>query len=207
MAKEIEYQIDDLPALNQYLRGLGIVSESKREGENCVFVGAGDSFAAAKAAEYFSGPRARALDPYDLCLNPKIVRGRHLFVVSVSGRTKANVEAARAARGIAQKVTAVTSDARSVLAENCDDLIQLRFRKTGELTPGTGSFTASLLACCSLVREVLAVPDVMQAIEQSVRWADATTLPSQGTTFIVGTGPNYCMAIYGAAKILSLIHI
>jgi glucosamine--fructose-6-phosphate aminotransferase (isomerizing) len=201
MSQEIKYQIDDLPAYNRYLGSLDPPPDSERAGTNCVFIGAGDSFAAAKAAEYLSGFRARALDPYDLLLNPGIAEGRHLFLISVSGRTRTNIEAAEAARGIAKRITAITSDAQSVLAKTCDDLIKLNFRKTGELTPGTVSFTTTLLACYSRVRKPTPIPDLTPVFDRCVRWSDKVELPAQGTVFIVGTGLSYCMAMYGAAKI------
>ena len=205
MSEEIKYQIDDLPAFSRYLRSLDVPVDSEKAGSNCLFVGAGDSFAAAKAAEYLSGFRARALDPYDLLLRPKIAEGKHLFVISVSGRTRTNIEAAKAAHGIAKRVTAITSNAHSALAEASDDIIELRFRKTGAVTPGTVSFTTTLLACCSRVREVPMITNLEQVFDSSVRWSDAIELPSAGTVFIVGTGLGYCMAIYGAAKIFEVL--
>lgn len=205
MGEEIEYQIDDLPRFCEYLRGLDAPPESERGGGNCVFVGAGDSFAAAKAAEYVSGFRARTLDPYDLCLRPEIVKGKHLYVVSVSGRTRTNIEAARVAHGVASRTTAITSDKQSVLAESCDDLVELRFRRTGDLTPGTGSFTASLLACYSRVRGIDMVCDLRQTLEDANKWSDTVELPPKGTVFIVGTGLSYSMSIYGAAKIYEVL--
>jgi fructoselysine-6-P-deglycase FrlB-like protein len=205
MFEEIRYQIDDLPAYNRYLGSLDPPPDSERAGTNCVFIGAGDSFAAAKAAEYLSGFRARALDPYDLLLNPRIAEGRHLFLVSVSGRTRTNIEAAEAARGIAKRITAITSDAQSVLAKTCDDFIKLNFRKTGRLTPGTVSFTTTLLACYSRVRKPTPIPDLTPVFDRCVRWSDTVELPAQGTVFIVGTGLSYCMAMYGAAKIYEVL--
>lgn len=205
MGEEIRYQIDDLPAYSRYLRSLDAPPDLERTGNNCVFVGAGDSFAAAKAAECLSGFRAKALDPYDLLQKPTTVEGKHLFVISVSGRTRTNVEAAKAAHGIARRVTAITSDVHSALAEACDDVIELRFRKTGAVTPGTVSFTTTLLACYSRVRELPVIPDLRQVFDSSVKWSDTIELPTAGTVFIVGTGLSYCMAIYGAAKIFEVL--
>jgi fructoselysine-6-P-deglycase FrlB-like protein len=205
MGEEIKYQIDDLPAYSRYLRSLDAPPDLERTGNNCVFVGAGDSFAAAKAVEYLSGFRARALDPYDLLLEPTTVEGKHLFVISVSGRTRTNIEAAKAAHGIAERVTGITSDVRSALAEACDDVIELRFRKTGAVTPGTVSYTTTLLACYSRLRELPVIPDLRQVFDSSVKWSDTIELPTGRTTFIVGTGLGYCMAIYGAAKIFEVL--
>lgn len=205
MFEEIKYQIDDLPAFVRYLGSLDAPPDSERAGSNCIFVGAGDSFAAAKAAEYLSGFRARALDPYDLLLNPRLAEGKHLYVISVSGRTRTNIEAAKGARGIAKRITAITSDARSVLAETCDDLIKLSFRKAGGLTPGTVSFTTTLLACYSRVTELTTIPDLRSIFDSCVRWSDAIELPAEGTVFTVGTGLGYCMAVYGTAKIYEVL--
>jgi fructoselysine-6-P-deglycase FrlB-like protein len=205
MGEEIRYQIDDLPAFSRYLGSLGTPPDSERLGTGCAFVGAGDSFAAAKAAEYLSEFRARALDPYDLLQNPTIAEGKHVYMISVSGRTRTNIEAAKAVHGIARRVTAITSDARSALAANCDDVIELRFRKTGAVTLGTVSFTTTLLACCSRVRELPMIPDLLPIFEGYVKWSDAIELPTAGTVFIVGTGLGYCMAVYGAAKIFEVL--
>jgi fructoselysine-6-P-deglycase FrlB-like protein len=205
MAEEIRYQIDDLPAFSQHLRSLNFHRQPENEGRNYVFTGAGDSFAAAKAAEYLSGFQARALDPYDICLRPSLLKGKHLFVISVSGRTKTNIEAARAVRGIAEKVTAITADDRSLLAQNCDDCIRLGFRRTGELTPGTGSFTATLLACYSKIRALPKITNLERLFDEYIKWSETLELSSDGTTFMVGTGLNYCLAMYGAAKIYEVL--
>lgn len=205
MSEEIKYQIEDLPAFNRYLETLDAPPDSERAGSNCIFVGAGDSFAAAKAAEYLSDFRARALDPYDLLLKPTIAEGRHVYVISVSGRTRTNIEAAKAARGFAKRITAITSDPRSALAESCDDLIKLSFRRTGELTPGTVSFTTTLLACYSRVREPTTIPDLRRMFDSCIRWSDGIELTAEGMIFMVGTGLGYCIAIYGAAKIYEVL--
>jgi len=112
--------------------------------------------------------------------------GKHLLPPHYAART--NIEAAKAARGVAKRMTAITSDAQSILAKTCDDLIKLDFRKTGELTPGTVSFTTTLLACCSRVRELTAIPDLRRVLDSCVRWSDTVQLPAQGTAFIVGRG-------------------
>jgi len=205
MAEEIRYQLDDLPAFRQHLRSLNLHRHAENEEQSYVFTGAGDSFAAAKAAEHLSGFRAKALDPYDICLRPNLLKGKHLFVISVSGRTKTNIEAARAVRGIAEKVTAITADDQSLLAHNCGDCIRLRFRRTGELTPGTGSFTATLLACYSKIRALPKITNLDRMFDECVRWSDALELSSGGTTFMVGTGLNYSMAMYGAAKMYEVL--
>ena len=85
-----------------------------------IFVGAGDSYAAAQAGCFASDCRCMALDPYVLASAPKIAEGREVFFVSVSGRTRSNVQAARKARPYAKRTTALTAVADSPLAGLAD---------------------------------------------------------------------------------------
>ncbi|MEM3018578.1 MAG: hypothetical protein QXO25_06850, partial [Candidatus Bathyarchaeia archaeon] len=109
MGAEIRSQAETLPAYADYLSSLPAVPQSERGGRNCLFTGAGDSFAAAMATEYLAIRKARSLDPYELAREPSIAADQHLYIISVSGRTRSNVEAARSATGIARKVTAITA--------------------------------------------------------------------------------------------------
>ena len=89
-----------------------VLTASEQSGS--VFAGSGDSLAAAMLAEYFSEGRARAMDPSDILRNPGLVSGlHHLYLISVSGRTSANI---RAARRFAGTTVAITADPGSRLA-------------------------------------------------------------------------------------------
>src|SRR5919202_3155841 len=126
MQAEIEYQIQDL-------RRLSLPSQS----ENCLFVGAGDSYAASLSAQYISGSHALCCYPNDIILNTSILNGRDVYFTSVSGSTKANIIAAMAARKQGIQTTAITTRPASKLAEVCGNIIQLRYRNTGVMTSGT----------------------------------------------------------------------
>ena len=195
MDMEIRYQIDDLP---NYARTL---PPSEGEGRGLVFSGAGDSMAAALAAEHYSGYEAPALDPYNLALDPEPLKGKNLYLISVSGRTTANIGAAKAAREYARSITAITADPQSRLAQLCDRSIELRFRRTGNLTPGTNSFTVSLLAVLSRLRRLPPIGDLHGTYERAKAWASGIQMDEGRTIFFVGITGLHPLTLYGAAKV------
>lgn len=205
MGAEIRSQAETLPAYADYLSSLPAVPQSERGGRNCLFTGAGDSFAAAMATEYLAIRKARSLDPYELAREPSIAADQHLYIISVSGRTRSNVEAARSATGIARKVTAITAVQESPLTKSCNDVIELKFHSEARLTPGTSSFTASLLASYSRVRPLPKTLDLSDVYDEALSWCREVEIPRHSSTFLVGTGLTYPLALYGKAKIFEVL--
>ncbi len=201
MGVEIRFQIEDLLSYRDCLLARFPSRAEESGGRGCVFTGAGDSMAVALAAEYFSGFEAKALDPYEASLNPQFLQNKHLYVISVSGRTIANIDAAQLAKKHARRVTAITANPESRLARLCDDVIQLGFRKTGGLSPGTNSFTTSLLAALSRIGPLPSLLRVEDAYERAKAWAESATVEAGGTLFFVAAEGLYPLALYGAAKI------
>src|ERR687883_1297698 len=98
MQAEMEYQGQDLPRL-----------DLSSPDDNCLFVGSGDSYVAGLAAQYFSSSHAICCSPIDIIKNPLLVKRRNLFVVSISGKTRANITAAKIAKKHgANNITALT---------------------------------------------------------------------------------------------------
>jgi fructoselysine-6-P-deglycase FrlB-like protein len=96
---------------------------------------------------------------------------------------------------------AVTANPESPLARECDEALQLKYRTTGVLTSGTISFTISLLACAFLLRSL---PGTVQAKITGTDAALRATNPKQaenGAFLFIGSGVNYALSLYGAAKI------
>ena len=197
MRKEIEYQVDDLPRYQLYLDTVERPSPRKR----LAFLGCGDSFAAALAAQHISNHQAIALDPNEAVLNPAALEGRHMFVISVSGRTSANVEAAKIGRKRGCGVTAITANSGSRLAEEADELIELRFRSAGALTSGTVSFTTSLLACFHVLGVKPNLGTLSAVFRSAKNWSRSFLPPMRATTFFLGSGLGFALALYGSAKI------
>jgi fructoselysine-6-P-deglycase FrlB-like protein len=116
------------------------------------FVGSGDSYVAGLAAHYLSSGRATCHHPADVIADHRIVDGRTVCFVSISGKTRANVLAAQAARKARLHTVAITADPSSALAKACGRIVKLNYRSAGR-TAGTIGFAASVLACAWLATE------------------------------------------------------
>ena len=162
-----------------------------------MLVGAGDSYSAAVAGFYASGGACIAVDPYHLASSPDIARGADVFLISVSGRTASNLEAARKVRHLARRTVAITSDGRSRLAGLVDEVVRLPI-KCLPRTPGLLSYSLSLLAVLSIVgrREKCDFEGAFRAARKdsgNIRWGG-------GTTYFLGNSLAYPVAMYAAAK-------
>ena len=167
-----------------------------------LFVGAGDSYAAALAGFHASKAAFLALDPYSLVAFPEMAKGREVFFVSASGRTSANVAAAGKVRGFAKKTTAITADLDSRLATLTDGAIGLPMILRPR-TPGFLSFSLSLLA----VLKVSAV-DVSCDFEGALRKADVDcgqVSLARGTSYFLGNSAAYAVSAYAAGKVYEML--
>jgi len=198
MREEISNQTIDLPRFASQLREKHI---PKLEHSSLVFTGSGDSYAAAVFAQELSHGEANASDPYELLTSIQRVRGKNLVIVSVSGRTRTNIKLARNAKGIAAKRIAITANPESPLARECDETLQLRYRNAGTLTSGTISFTASLLACSLLLGNLPRIVQAKTALTEFTHLAASQKRVAGGSFLFTGSGVNYALSIYGAAKI------
>jgi len=153
MQAEIEYQVNDL-----YKLDLSSSSSYSSPVKNCLFVGSGDSYTAGLAAQYFltnSTMACYCYYPTDIIHNPLLIKGRNVFIISISGNTQANIVAAKIAKKHgASIVTAITAKPSSRLAKFCDRIIELKYRNTGITTAGTISFTVSMIKCISLTTQL-----------------------------------------------------
>ena len=193
MQIEIGYQVQDLEKLD--LSSLV---------KNCLFVGSGDSYVATLATQYFSGSYSPCYHPIDIIKNPLLVKGRNLFIVSVSGNTKANILAAKIARNYTvNTTTALTARPSSRLAKACDQMIELKYRSSGIVTAGTISFTVSMLECLSLVTKLLLPPDIAALYAQAEKQAEQIIrkMDKKSDSYIIlGNGLLYPIAMYAALK-------
>src|SRR2546426_2854729 len=198
MAEEISNQTQDLPG---FASQLSKTRFPKLQLSKLTFAGSGDSYAAAVFAQELSQGESTASDPYELLTNIRRIRGKNLAIISVSGRTKTNIELARKAKGISTNTLAITANPESPLARECDETLRLQYRATGTLTSGTISFTTSLLACAFLLRNL---PRTVQVKTAPIDTAGLTTNLKQagkGAFVFIGSGVNYALSLYGAAKI------
>jgi fructoselysine-6-P-deglycase FrlB-like protein len=195
MQKEIRYQIDELPKLDL---------PKQVEFDNCLIVGAGDSYVAALITQFLSNYKAICCTPMEIVYNPKILENRRLYIVSVSGNTKSNILAAKISRKQNIQTTAITARPESKLAQNCDEIIELRYKSTGIQTSGTISFTSSLLCCLSLMGKINLYDHLRLIYRQTnievENIIDST--PEKASSYVfLGEGMLFPVAIYGSLKI------
>ena len=197
MEKEVRYQVD-------YLHDLNL--PEKTSFENCILVGSGDSYAAALITSYASNRKLICCDPMEISFNPEIVKNRSIYLLSVSGNTKSNIHAAKVSRKLGSLTTAITSKPQSILARNCDRVIELRYKTAGISTSGTISFTASLLSCLSLIGKVSIPHNLRQIYRQAYRQARNLSISTSSqkkvsTIILLGEGILFPLALYGTLKI------
>jgi len=199
MEQEIHNQVEGLPA---FARELGKYDRFRNlDPSSMIFTGSGDSLASSLFAHYLSNMRAFAADPYELQLHPKVAKNKTIFITSVSGKTKTNIQLARKVKGVAKKRVAITANPGSPLAKECGDVIQLRYRSQGVLASGTASFSATLLAVASLIRRLPKLDSLPVVERRASEWARGLRVHPNGEFLFVGSGTGYALAMYAAFKI------
>jgi fructoselysine-6-P-deglycase FrlB-like protein len=162
-----------------------------------IFVGAGDSYAAALAGFYASEGHCIALDPYSLASNPEIARGLDVFFISVSGKTASNIAAAKRVAHIASRTIVLTAEAKGPLVKLADRPVILPMRYV-QKTPGMLSFCLSLLAVVRIAGETARCD--FQSVFGSAAQDGGAISSGPGTTYFLGNGLAYPAALYAAAK-------
>jgi len=185
MEQEISNQAQDLPRFASQLRKTRV---PKLKPSELIFAGSGDSYAASVFAQELSEGQAIASDPYELLTHIRRIRGKSLVIISVSGRTRTNIELARKAKGIATSTLAITAYPESSLAGECDVTIQLKYRTTGILTAGTSSFTTSLLACAFLLGSLPRTVQVKTALTETYNLAANLKQDPEESFLFTGSG-------------------
>ncbi len=199
MEQEIHNQVEDLPA---FARELGKYDRFRNlDPSSMIFTGSGDSLATSLFAHHLSQMQASAADPFELQLHPQALRNKTIFITSVSGKTRTNIQLARKVKGKAKKRVAITANPTSPLAKECDDVIRLRYRSLGILTSGTASFSASLLAVASLIRRLPKLDSLPIMEGRAAEWARRLQIHPRGEFLFVGSGTGYSLAMYAAFKI------
>jgi len=168
-----------------------------------IFVGAGDSYAAALATFYLSDAKYLAFDPYAISTIPSAAVGRDVFFISVSGRTNSNIAAARKLRRVARRRIAITANQHSPLAEEVDAVILLPYESRARVT-GTLSFTLALLASMRVALGDFSC-DFSRAYSAARVAQKKVALSDHGTTYLLGNNAAHAIAVYGAAKIYEIL--
>jgi fructoselysine-6-P-deglycase FrlB-like protein len=173
----------------------------RRARPESIFVGAGDSYACALAVQYLSRGRSLAVDPYVLLESPDIASGREVYFISVSGRTRSNIAAAKAVKAIALSTTAITANPGSPLSKATRATIEIPYPYSPR-TPGTLSFTLSLLAAIKLACGPFRCG--FARLLSQARASSKMAFSRRGTTYFLGNGPAHSIALYAALKMFEL---
>jgi glucosamine--fructose-6-phosphate aminotransferase (isomerizing) len=199
MDQGIDNQVEELPA---FARELGKDNRFRPlDPSRMIFTGSGDSFASSLFAHYLSEMQAFAADPFELQLQPQVTANKTLFITSVSGKTRTNILLAKSVKRLAKKRIAITANPESTLAKECDETIRLQYRDTGVLTAGTASFSASLLAAASLIRQLPKLDSLRTMEIRAAEWARHSRVRPRGEFLFIGSGTGYALAMYAAFKI------
>ena len=172
-------------------------SENARRGS--IFVGAGDSFAAALCASQLSHLGIRAMDPYALHESPELARGNDVYFVSVSGRTRANIATAKKISRLCRRSLAITADERSPLASQVDTVTRIPYSGAPKL-PGTLSFSLSLLITLLLTLPTVRC-DFKAVFNKSRKSSRKFSISDSRVTYILGNNAAYGVSLYAAAKL------
>ena len=195
METEIGYQIEDLEKLE--------LPRPQARFDHCVITGSGDSYVASLVTKYVSSYNAICCHPMDIVFNPAIVRNRKVYLVSLSGSTRATIRAAKVAKKTALRTIAVTARPESPLAKSSDDIISIRYNSTNIPTSGTIGFTASMLCCLSLVSKVDYLSNIKNIYEESIVQADYLSnykIKRSTSHIFLGNGIFFPAALYGSLK-------
>jgi len=168
-----------------------------------LFVGAGDSYASSSIANYLSSMRYQAVNPYELTSAIHIATGRAAYFVTVSGNTASSIAAARAARGIAERSSAITANAKGGIAAVVDEVIFIPFHYVPRL-PGTLSFSLSLLALLKLASGRFKC-DFAGVSSQARRDAKRLAFSDGGTTHFLGNNAAFPIGQYCALKVYEFL--
>jgi fructoselysine-6-P-deglycase FrlB-like protein len=178
---------------------------STREG---LVIGSGDSYTCALLMEYLSDHRMLAYHPSVILNCPRVLSNHEIFFISASGRTRSNIEAARMARKIGLKTTAITARAKSPLEEVCNETFNLDYLYSPQ-PPNISilDYTATVTFCMALIGIDINLNILGKEMKYARQQVDQSgiELPAMFKSILfVGDGLSYPLANYGALKMNEL---
>ena len=165
--------------------------------DDCIYVGSGDSYVAGLIAEFLTDYKCRCYSPSDL-MKARFLEDKTYCFISVTGRTKANVELARRATKSGMRTIAVTFNQNSKLAEVCSEVVPVNITKADTPTAGFRSFVANVVTCLHIAG--IMIPKKfetwhMKGVELSLKFLNSTVLPTE-TLYLLGNNILYAISLY-----------
>jgi fructoselysine-6-P-deglycase FrlB-like protein len=166
--------------------------------DDCVYVGSGDSFVAGLIAEYLTN-KCRCYSPSDL-INSTLSDVKTYCFISVTGKTKANIELARRAKKSGLRTAAVTANENSKLAQVCDQVIPLNITRVKTPTAGFRTFVANVITCLQLLG--MNLPNKFAHWHKTATWisskiSESLVLPDNAL-YMLGNNLLYPIALYAS---------
>lgn len=182
----------------EQINSLGKVS-SRKKSKNCIFVGSGDSYVAGLIAESVSNHHCKCYSPADL-MRSKFMENMTYYFISVTGRTRSNIEIARRATKAGAKTVAVTFDPTSELAKVCNEIYTLEPSMTNTST-SYSTFTTNVVTCLELAG--ISIPRKFQMWHRNgmelVSSFNHVSFPKH-VLHILGNDVFYPLAMYASLK-------
>ena len=171
--------------------------DNRKISDKCVYVGSGDSYVAGLFAEYLTDHKCRCYSPSDLS-DSKIFKDWTYCFVSVTGKTRANIETAKRAAQAGAKTVAITFNENSKLAHVCDKIVRPKVKRAKTPTAGFGSFVSNVVTC--LQAAGITVPKKFEgwynnAVKLSQNLFESVILPDDGI-YLLGNNVLYPLALY-----------
>jgi fructoselysine-6-P-deglycase FrlB-like protein len=169
--------------------------------DDCIYVGSGDSYVAGLIVEYLTGHKCRCYSSSDL-LKARLLEDKTYCFISVTGRTRANIELARHATKSGIRTVAVTFNENSKLAEVCKEVVPVNVTKMGTPTAGFRTFVANVVTCLQI--SGIMVPKKFEiwhkkGVKLSLNFLNSTVLPAD-TLFLLGNNVLFAIALYGSLQ-------
>jgi fructoselysine-6-P-deglycase FrlB-like protein len=182
---------------NSQIKQLNNIHNSKLF-DDCIYVGSGDSYVAGLIVEYLTSHKCKCYSPSDL-LKSRFIKDKTYCFISVTGKTRANIEVARRASQAGVKTVAVTLNKKSNLAQICDEIVLPEIKRTDTLTAGFSTFVANVVTCLQI--SGIIIPQKFEVwhkkgVQLSLDLLESIVLPKEDSIYLLGNNILYAIALY-----------
>jgi fructoselysine-6-P-deglycase FrlB-like protein len=174
---------------------------NKKIFDDCIYVGSGDSYVVGLIVEYLTGHKCRCYSASDL-FNSSFIKDKTYCFISVTGKTKANIDVAQRASQAGVKTVAVTLNKNSKLANICDEVVPLEITRTDTPTAGFGTFVANVVTCLQITGVTMPRKfDIWHknGVQLSQNFLPSVTIPDQ-ILYLLGNNTLYGIAFYASLQ-------
>ena len=200
MKKEIEQQVGKLKITD---------FEKNKKSSEYLFVGSGDSFVSGLIASYESNFNCLCMDPTEIICNPTLSKNKRVCFISISGKTKENILAAKKVKQYCKETIVITANPTSDLAKNCMKVINLDYQKPSLATAGTLGFILTTMTALALVKKSKVVIDTKKIYEKAEELSHGiidkikkySSFTKDHSIFFLGTSTLFPISCYGSLKI------